>query len=57
VGNVAAAFPTLANFSDLQILGVLAGLSLLFGLVSIWVFRWCDGIAREQGLIDRTTNY
>ena len=57
VGNVAAAFPTLANFSDLQILGVLVGLSLFFGTVSIYVFRWCDGIARERGLIDRTTNY
>lgn len=57
VGNVAAAFPTLANFSDLQILGVLAALSLLFGTVSVFVFRWCDSIAREKGLIDRTTNY
>jgi len=57
VGNVAAAFPTLANFSDLQILGVLAGLSLFFGTISVYVFRWCDGIARERGLIDRTTNY
>jgi ABC-2 type transport system permease protein len=54
---VAAAFPTLANFSDLQILGVLVGLSLLFGTISIYVFRWCDSIARERGLIDRTTNY
>lgn len=57
VGNVAAAFPTLANFSDLQILGVLVSLSLLFGTVSVFVFRWCDAIAREKGLIDRTTNY
>ena len=57
VGNIAQAFPTLANFSNLQILGVLAGLSLLFGTVSFFVFRWCDSIAREKGLIDRTTNY
>lgn len=57
VGNVAQAFPTLANFNNLQILGILAGLSLLFGTVSVIVFRWCDSIAREKGLIDRTTNY
>lgn len=57
VGNVAAAFPTLANLSNLQILGILAGLSFLFGVISLYVFRWCDHLAREQGLIDRTTNY
>ncbi|HNB41837.1 MAG TPA: ABC transporter permease [Anaerolineales bacterium] len=57
VGNVAQAFPTLANFSNLQILGVMVGLSIFFGVISVYVFRWCDGIARERGLIDRTTNY
>jgi ABC-2 type transport system permease protein len=57
VGNVAQAFPTLANFSNLQILGVMVGLSIFFGVISVYVFRWCDGIAREKGLIDRTTNY
>jgi ABC-2 type transport system permease protein len=57
VGNVAAAFPTLETLSNLQILGILGGLSLLFGAVSVWVFRLCDARARELGLIDRTTNY
>ena len=57
VGNVAQAFPTLANFSNLQILGILVGLSIFFGVVSVFVFRWCDSLARELGLIDRTTNY
>jgi ABC-2 type transport system permease protein len=57
VGNVAQAFPTLANFSNMEILGILLGLSLFFGTVSVWVFRWCDRFARERGLIDRTTNY
>lgn len=57
VGNVAAAFPTLETLGNLQILGIMAGLSLLFGLVSIRVFRYCDRLAREHGLIDRTTNY
>lgn len=57
VGNVAQAFPTLAGFGDLQILAILAGLSVFFGVVSIWVFQYCDRQARERGLIDRTTNY
>ena len=57
VGNVAQAFPTLANFSNMEILGILLGLSIFFGVVSVYVFRWCDARARELGLIDRTTNY
>jgi len=57
IGNVAQAFPTLAAFSNLQLLGILVGLSIVFGVASIFVFRACDRRARERGLIDRTTNY
>lgn len=57
VGNVAQAFPTLAGFGNLQILGILAGLSIFFGFISLRVFQYCDRQARERGLIDRTTNY
>ncbi len=57
IGNVAATFPTLANISSPALLGILAGLSVLFGVVSIFVFRICDWQARERGMIDRTTNY
>jgi ABC-2 type transport system permease protein len=57
IGSVAQAFPTLAGFSNLQLLGILVGLSVVFGVVSIFVFRACDKRARERGLIDRTTNY
>lgn len=57
IGGVAQAFPTLAEFSNLQLLGILTGLTLLFGIVSIFTFRWCDHRARERGLIDHTTNY
>ena len=57
VGNVAQAFPTLARFSNLQLLGILVGLTIVFGVVSVYVFRLCDKRAREGGLIDRTTNY
>ena len=57
VGRVAEAFPTLAGFSNLELLGILVGLSLVFSTVSFLVFRYCDHLARERGMIDRTTNY
>lgn len=57
VSNIAQTFPTLANFNNLQLLGILAALSLAFAVLSIFVFRICDHGARERGLIDRTTNY
>jgi ABC-2 type transport system permease protein len=57
IGSVAQAFPTLARFSNLELLGILVALSLVFGLASIYIFRICDLRARERGLIDRTTNY
>ncbi len=57
IGDVAAIFPTMARLSDLQLLGILAGLTVLFAVGSLWVFRICDWRARERGLIDRTTNY
>ena len=57
VGNVAQAFPTLADFSNMQILTIMLGLSIFFGVVSVQVFKLCDRLARERGLIDHTTNY
>lgn len=57
VGSVAEAFPTLSNFSNIQLFGILIGLSFAFGILSIFVFRWCDHQARERGLIDMVTNY
>jgi len=57
VGNVAQAFPTLADFSNMQILAILLALSIFFGVVSVQVFKYCDRLARERGLIDHTTNY
>jgi ABC-2 type transport system permease protein len=56
-GDVAQAFPTLARFNNLQLLGILLGLSVIFGLVAVVVFRVCDHLARERGLIDYVSNY
>ena len=57
IGNVAQAFPTLSHFSNLQLLGILVGLTMVFAIASKFVFRFCDYCAREQSLIDRVTNY
>jgi ABC-2 type transport system permease protein len=57
VGEVAQAFPTLAGFSNLQLLGIMVVLSIVFGIASVFIFRRCDYLARERGLIDMVTNY
>lgn len=57
IGEVAEAFPTLSGFSSPQLLLILVGLSILFGLVSFFIFRICEHSAREKGLIDLVTNY
>jgi ABC-2 type transport system permease protein len=57
VGSVAEAFPTLSRFSNLELMGILLGLTVLFGLLSIFVYRWSDQRARERGLLDMVSNY
>lgn len=57
VGGVAQAFPTLAAFSNADLLGILLALTVVFGVASLFIFRRCDHIARERGMIDMVTNY
>ena len=57
VGQVAQAFPTFSNLSNLQLLGILLGLTAIFGLLAGIIFRWCEHIARERGYLDLVTNY
>jgi ABC-2 type transport system permease protein len=57
VGQVAEAFPTLQRFSNLELMGVLLGLTAVFSVVAIFIFRWCEQRAREQGRLDVVTNY
>jgi ABC-2 type transport system permease protein len=57
VGHIAQAFPTLQSLSNLQIIGILIGLSIIFGVISFFLFRYCEHLARERGLIDMVTNY
>ncbi len=57
IGSVAEAFPTLAGFSNAHLLLILLALTLVFGVVSVLVFRLCDQRARALGLIDQVTNH
>jgi hypothetical protein len=50
-------FPRFSGYSHLQLLAVLGGLVLVLGVATPAVFNACDYLARERGLIDRTTNY
>ncbi|MHB8820042.1 MAG: ABC transporter permease, partial [Bellilinea sp.] len=57
VGSVAQAFPTLAAYNNLQLLGILVAMTAGSVILSVMVFRFCDHHARERGYIDMTTNY
>ena len=57
VGRVAHEYPTLAGFGDAQLLVLVAMLTVAFGAIAAATFARCDYLARERGLIDRTTNY
>jgi ABC-2 type transport system permease protein len=49
--------PSLARFSDGQLLLILLGSTLIMAVVSLYFFRWSEHQAREKGLIDMTTHY
>ena len=57
LGDQARAFPTLAGFSNAELFGILAGLTLAFAVLAAVAFRWCDHLARERGMIDMISNY
>ncbi len=57
IGGAVEAFPTFAGLTNLQLLGILAAFAVVLGVISGRVFKACEYRAREQGLIDRVTNY
>ena len=57
LGRSAAAFPTLAAFSNVQLFGILAALTLGFSALAFIAFRFFDRIARDKGLIDAQSNF
>ncbi len=57
VSSVAEAFPTFVSLNNYAIIGLLVGLTIIFGVASVFIFRRCEQIAREKGMIDMVTNY
>ena len=57
VSNVAEAFPTLAGFSNLQLVGILFGLTVAFMVIAYTTFGRCFDSARERGMLDMVSNY
>ena len=57
LGSGAAAFPTLAGFSDIQLFGILGVITLAFGLIASFAYRYFDKVARDNGMIDAQSNF
>jgi ABC-2 type transport system permease protein len=57
LGPGAAAFPTLAGLSNPQLFGILAVVTVGFGLVASFAYRYFDRVARENGMIDAVSNF
>ena len=56
LGSGAAAFPTLAGFSDIQLFGIWRD-HLAFGLIASFAYRYFDKVARDNGMIDAQSNF
>jgi ABC-2 type transport system permease protein len=50
-------FGTFHNSSTIAVFWLLVAQTIALGVLAVAVFRSCDRIARERGLIDRTSNY
>lgn len=57
LGANAAAFPTFAGWSDLQLLGTLAGMTIALALIAAVAFRFFDRLARDRSMIDAYSNF
>jgi ABC-2 type transport system permease protein len=57
LGTAAAAFPTFRSEATLHLFGTLVVQTLIAAALAFVVFHFCDHVARERGLIDRTTTF
>jgi ABC-2 type transport system permease protein len=57
LGANAARFPTLAGFSDLVLLGILAVMTVIVAAISVVYYRWAMHQALMKGLIDMETSF
>jgi ABC-2 type transport system permease protein len=55
--RVAADYCVLSNVTDEQLLAIVIAMTGALAAGASLMFRRCDNVARERGLIDRTTNY
>ncbi|UCB51701.1 MAG: ABC transporter permease [Candidatus Zixiibacteriota bacterium] len=49
--------PTLGGYSDVQLILIMAGTTLVLALFSHWIYRSIEYIARKYGKIDQLTSY
>jgi ABC-2 type transport system permease protein len=49
--------PTLGGYSDVQLILIMAGTTLVLALFSHWIYRSIEYIARKHGKIDQLTSY
>ncbi|NWG15195.1 MAG: ABC transporter permease [Chloroflexi bacterium] len=57
LGPNAAKFPTLSGFSDLELTGILAAITLALLVFSWFFYRWALHRAKENGIFDMETSY
>lgn len=57
LGPGAAAFPTLAGFSNFQLFGILGGLTVVFSFIATFAYRYFDQVTRDNGMIDAQSNF
>ncbi len=57
LGPGAAKFPTLAGYSDWQLIAILAAMLVFFFTFSLFFYRWMLHQAKERGLLDMETSY
>jgi ABC-2 type transport system permease protein len=57
LGSEAPRFPTLAVFSDAQLMGILAAITAALVAISAVYYRWAVHRAKEKGMIDMETAY
>jgi ABC-2 type transport system permease protein len=57
LGPQAAAFPTLAGFTNSELFITLSALTAAFSLTALLAFRFFDRVARDKGLIDAQSDF
>jgi ABC-2 type transport system permease protein len=57
LGDAAKKFPTLARFSDMELMGILAAFTVVLVIFSAWFFQNRMNAAREKGMLDMETSY